>query len=199
MQVLRLTITHFRGCSHLEITPRGHVLLIGEPGAGRSDVVEALTRVLDPDALRRRPPDVLDFYQRDTTAPIVIELVLGDLGNDLEQHFLEHLDLWDHDQQRVVEELDRPERIDERVHSFVLRLRYRAEWVAEEEQARHWLEYAKTPIAGGGPPNARSARIWSGSGSLCSNGHRASRLRSEAAVRSAPSSNGRTARTSRPP
>lgn len=150
MRVLRLTITHFRGCPHVEIVPRGHVLLIGEPGAGRSDVVEALTRVLDVDALRRRPPDELDFYQRDTAVPILIEGVLGDLGNDLEQYFLERLELWDHDQQRIIEELDRPERIDEPAHSFVLRLPYRAEWVPEEEQARHWLEYAKAPSPGGG-------------------------------------------------
>lgn len=150
MRVLRLSITSFRGCSYLVIAPRGHVLLIGEPGAGRSDVVEALTRVLDPDSLRRRAPDELDFYQQDTTRQILIELVLGDLGNELEQYFLDRLELWDADQQTIIHELDKPERIDEPDHTFALRLRYRAEWVPEEEQARHWLEYAKTSPSRGG-------------------------------------------------
>lgn len=62
----------------------------------------------------------------------------------------ERLELWDADRQRIIDELDSPERIDEPAHSFALRVRYRAEWVPEEEQARHWLEYAKTSASRGG-------------------------------------------------
>jgi putative ATP-dependent endonuclease of OLD family len=52
MRVLRLKVSGFRGFDDLKIHPDDHVLLVGEPGAGRSDMIAALSRVLDPDSTR---------------------------------------------------------------------------------------------------------------------------------------------------
>jgi putative ATP-dependent endonuclease of OLD family len=52
MHVKKLDIQHFRGFSDLVVRPQGHVVVMGEPGAGRSDLIEALGRVLDSDASR---------------------------------------------------------------------------------------------------------------------------------------------------
>lgn len=45
----------FRGWHQLDLRPRGHVLAIGEPRSGRSDLVAALRRVLDPRSTRSQP------------------------------------------------------------------------------------------------------------------------------------------------
>jgi len=63
MRVCRLEIRNFRGFNSAQILPAGHVLLSGEPGAGRSDVIEALDRVFSPDSARARLPSDLDFYR----------------------------------------------------------------------------------------------------------------------------------------
>ncbi|MEE8548818.1 MAG: ATP-binding protein [Alphaproteobacteria bacterium] len=52
MRVRRLRINNFRGFEQLELKPRGHVLLLGQPGAGRSDLVDALWRVLSTESAR---------------------------------------------------------------------------------------------------------------------------------------------------
>ncbi|MGC7845716.1 DUF2813 domain-containing protein [Desulforudis sp. 1088] len=84
MEIRELRIRQFRGFSELTLKPKGHVVLMGEPRAGRSDVIEALSRVLDTDAARTRTTTELDFYQKDTSRPIVIGLTIGGLGTDLE-------------------------------------------------------------------------------------------------------------------
>jgi putative ATP-dependent endonuclease of OLD family len=97
VRILKLEIRHFRGFEAATIVPGGHVVLAGEPGAGRSDVVEALDRVLSPDSTRGRLPTDLDFFRRDTSRRAEVEAVLGDLGEELEQVFFDHLDVWDHE------------------------------------------------------------------------------------------------------
>ena len=52
MKVHYLRITNFRGFEQLELKPQDHVFLVGQPGAGRSDLVEALSRVLSPESAR---------------------------------------------------------------------------------------------------------------------------------------------------
>lgn len=87
MRVLRLDIRNFRGFRGVTIHPNGHVVLVGEPRAGRSTVVEALRRVLLPDATRLPLTDDLDFNGRDRSRRIEIEVALGALGDALEQEF----------------------------------------------------------------------------------------------------------------
>lgn len=84
----------FRGWHQLDLRPRGHVLAIGEPRSGRSDLVEALRRVLDPRSTRTQPTTA-DIRQSlpgapDSTSSVVlapyaeVEVTLADLPIDLE-------------------------------------------------------------------------------------------------------------------
>lgn len=120
VRITRLLVTGFRGWQHLDLRPRDHVLLAGVPRAGRSDIIAAIARVLDPAAKGAR---VTDLYQHvidrtvdaaadseteltdadmATAAEVVvraewaeIEVTLTDLDPEVEQHFdgfLEPLD-----------------------------------------------------------------------------------------------------------
>jgi hypothetical protein len=116
---------------------------MGEPGAGRSDFIEALARVLDVESSRGRVTTELDFYCKDTSKPIRIELTLGDLGPELEQRFIDYLELWDTLQDHLVPELEEPEAVDRGNYEWVLRLEYRAQWLPEKEECEEWVHYPK--------------------------------------------------------
>jgi len=45
MYIRRLIIRHFRGFSSITVKPSGNVVLMGEPEAGRSDIINAITSV----------------------------------------------------------------------------------------------------------------------------------------------------------
>ena len=142
MHVKKLDIRHFRGFSDLAVRPQGHVVVMGEPGAGRSDLIEALGRVLDSDASRTRITSELDFHSGDTSQPIGIVLTLGGLGEDIIQDFIDHLELWNNIDDHLVEEVDTPEEADED-HEWVLRLGYWARWLSAEERSEEWVYYPK--------------------------------------------------------
>lgn len=120
VRITRLLVTGFRGWQHLDLRPRDHVLLAGVPRAGRSDIIAAIARVLDPGAQGAR---ITDLYQQvidpatdaaagregesvgaGTAAPAAeaapvkwaeIEVTLTDLDPEMEQQFdgfLEPLD-----------------------------------------------------------------------------------------------------------
>ena len=61
VRVTRLLITGLRGWERLDLRPDGHVLLAGVPRAGRTDIITALARVLDPHAARN--PLLSDLHQ----------------------------------------------------------------------------------------------------------------------------------------
>jgi len=68
VRISRLRLHDFRGWSDLEIRPQGHVLLAGVPRAGRSDIIAALARLLDPAFIRMQPAlDDLRRYPRPTS------------------------------------------------------------------------------------------------------------------------------------
>jgi len=52
MRILALHLRNFRGFDDFVLKPQGHVVLMGEPRAGRSDLIEGLRRVLHPDSNR---------------------------------------------------------------------------------------------------------------------------------------------------
>ena len=85
MQVKELHIRRFRGFLDLFVRPKGHVVVMGEPGAGRSNMIEGLARVLDAEESRSRITTELDFHNGDTSQPIQITVTLAELGPDLEQ------------------------------------------------------------------------------------------------------------------
>jgi len=143
MRVLRLEIRHFRGFAQAIVLPRGHALVVGEPRAGRSDLLAALTRVLDPDATKATLEE-WDFHGRDLTHDIEIEVVLGELGRDLSQLFLGQLEFWDPARQVVLAGSDTTQQLAAVGATPVLRLAYRGRWNEGEERGDHWVAYAKS-------------------------------------------------------
>lgn len=99
MHITRLCATNFRGWVDLDLRPRAHVLVVGEPRAGRTDLVAALQRVLDPSSIRNQPTtNDIHQHQAHSSGPngeeIVgvtlashaeVEVTLADLPVDLEQ------------------------------------------------------------------------------------------------------------------
>ena len=143
MHVKELQIQGFRGFSALHVRPQGHVVVMGEPGAGRSDLIEALARVLDADTSRTRITTELDFWNRNTSEPIQIAVTLGELGDDLEQDFFDHLELWDRSEESLLEETEDIDDVDKDQNEWVLRLEYRARWLVDEERCEEWIFYPK--------------------------------------------------------
>jgi hypothetical protein len=92
VRILRCRAANFRGFDRVEIVPRGHVVLVGEPRAGRTDLLAALDKVFEVDASRL---DELDFHNSDLSEDVKIEVVVGDLGSLLQQTFLDQLEFWD--------------------------------------------------------------------------------------------------------
>jgi len=62
LRVSRLRATNFRGWFQLDLQQTGDVVVVGEPRAGRTDLVVALTRVLEPRSTRLNPV-LTDIHQ----------------------------------------------------------------------------------------------------------------------------------------
>ena len=75
----------------------------------------------------------------------MIEVTLGDLGDDLQQHFYRKLELWDRQAGKLVIEAAARE-IDQERHELVLRLCYRLRWNPDEGTGEHWVDYPKTSL-----------------------------------------------------
>jgi putative ATP-dependent endonuclease of the OLD family len=150
MRVVQINYRRFRGFRTLEIKPRGHVLLVGEPRAGRSDALEGLSRVLGYGTVRVGDPDELDFYNSDTTQRAEVEATLADLGVELEQLFFDYLEFWDVEEEALIDELDAADELDDEKVISVVRLCYRIEWDDGEGAARDWVDFSKSsdPAAG---------------------------------------------------
>lgn len=143
MKVRELAIRHFRGFEQLTLKPKNHAVLMGEPGAGRSDIIEALSRVLDPDAAGTRTTTELDFHRKDISCPIAITVTIGELGGELEQRFLDYLELWNKSENTLVPESESTEEVDEAQHAWVLRLEYCARWLPADERSEEWVHFPK--------------------------------------------------------
>jgi hypothetical protein len=142
MIIRSLELRHFRGIEKLTLVSRGHVVVVGEPRAGRSTVVEGLFRALSPDGARGALGHDLDLNGRDRNVRAEVEVVLGELGDDLTQRFFDQLEYWDEEEDRLVDQLEALEDLEN--YEVVVRLCYRARWVAEQEQGEHWVDYPKT-------------------------------------------------------
>lgn len=142
VKVLRLGICAFRGFDKFVLDPRQHVLLVGEPRAGRSDVVAALNRVLASGSTRAQL-DPWDFHGRDLTRRIDIEVILGALTKELQQRFVSRLELWDEEKNELVLEVDDLDQEAPAKSAWVLRLSYRARWNPLTDAGEHWVDFPK--------------------------------------------------------
>ena len=144
MYIRQLNVKHFRGFAGIEIKPKSHIVLMGEPGAGRSDLINAISKVLDTDVIRTGGATELDFHQRNTAVPIEISIIIGGLGLDLEQDFFDSLEVWNTHTGQLVEESDTPEGGSIGVNQeWVLRLAYRGQWLPDQERCDETIYYPK--------------------------------------------------------
>jgi hypothetical protein len=143
MYIRQLHIRHFRGFTGILLKPGGNVVLMGEPGAGRSDIISAISKVLDPDVIRARGTTELDFHKRDTGTAIDISIVIGGLGLDLEQQFIDYLEVWNIKDGELIEESETPEDATGQNREWVLRLAYRGQWISDQERCDEILYYPK--------------------------------------------------------
>ena len=142
MQVKRLRLVNFRGFGDQAIEPRQHVMLVGEPRAGRSDVIEALRRLFNPDSTRFPLTEPLDFHCGNVNERAEATVVIGGLGTDLEQRFFDQIEVWDNQANELVPELGAHDLLGDQ-HELVVRLCYRAQWNPEEKIADHWVDFPK--------------------------------------------------------
>jgi hypothetical protein len=101
MHVARLHLHRFRGYTDQVIMPARHAVVVGEPRAGRSDLITGLRRALDPRSWSRTP-DLSDLHRRvpaqegdGADGETVVEVTLLGLGDDLEQDLDDRLELID--------------------------------------------------------------------------------------------------------
>ena len=101
MRVARVRLHLFRGYTEQVILPAGHAVVVGEPRAGRSDLITGLRRVLDPRSWSRTP-DLSDIHrpapdpgEDAADGETVVEVTLARLGGDLEQDLDDRLELID--------------------------------------------------------------------------------------------------------
>ena len=105
LRIARVQITRFRGFESFVLLPREHVVVVGEPRAGRSDLVAALPRVLEPRSVMSRPSE-LDVFRplpkpplpvdqgEETATPLTyIEISLLQLADETEQVLQDRLEL----------------------------------------------------------------------------------------------------------
>lgn len=140
MRILRVSISRFRGFDQLELLPRGHVLLVGEPRSGRSDLLSALSKVFEHDQTRL---DELDFHAGDLSRAIEIEVTLGGLDTSLQHRFLDELEFWDVQQQTLIANLEDPGTMPPGAEA-VLRLGYLGRWDDVEQRAGQTVYWVRS-------------------------------------------------------
>lgn len=144
MRIARLELHRFRGFDSLELQPRRHALLVGEPRAGRSTILDALRRVLDPASTRVRPSlwDVqhpLREPEEGEAYPLTwVEVALVDLAGDTQQELDDKLELLD--------PTTGAPSMNPVTAVLGARLRYCLQYRTADESLEHWVEYVRTGI-----------------------------------------------------
>ncbi|MDQ7909085.1 hypothetical protein RB614_31640 [Phytohabitans sp. ZYX-F-186] len=143
MRVVRVRLQRFRGFADMVFCPDDHVVVVGEPRAGRSDLLTGLRRVLEPRSTMARP-DPLDVHRpfpasgEDVEELTEVEVTLVDLGAVVEQELEDWLELTDPETGLLAAQ----DQADEAL--LGLRLCYRLRYDPASETAEHWVEYPKT-------------------------------------------------------
>lgn len=138
MKVTRVRIQDFRGYESADIFASGHVVIAGEPRGGRTDLVTALRRVLDPKSTASRvdPLDIRRNSDVQQGGPLTeVEVTLTDLGIELEQLLDDQLEAIDPETGEVA--LADPED-----HAILgVRLCYRAWYDDDSDSGDHWVDW----------------------------------------------------------
>ncbi|WP_166548258.1 hypothetical protein [Mycobacteroides sp. CBMA 271] len=116
-----------------------HAVISGEPRAGRSDLVEALRRVLDPRSTHG-PVDPLDIHRNgddlaDELTLTEVEVTLLDLGVELEDLLWEHLTTFNPDTGETASSGDMQTAV------RGVALCYRASYDLETDTGMHWVDF----------------------------------------------------------
>lgn len=137
MRIARLRIERFRGYRHALFVVPENMVLAGEPQGGRTDVVEALRRVLDPRSTRYRvnPLDIHRSDHSDDESFTEIEVALLDLGDELETLFSEYLEAFDHDTGEIAGSKSARDAV------LGIRLCYRARYDLDTDTGEHWVDF----------------------------------------------------------
>lgn len=146
MRIARVRLQRFRGFESADILFPGHTVVAGEPRAGRSDLIQALRRVLDPRSTRGRviPLDIHRPGPTDDPVLTEVEVTLLDLSEDLQQLLSDSLEAF------------HPETVELAVGSGAgsavlgVRLCYRAQYDDVSDTGDHWVDYpSKSDVASG--------------------------------------------------
>ena len=147
MRVARLEITRFRGFESFVLCPGRNVVVVGEPRAGRSDLIAALRRVLEPRSVQSRPTewDVLRPVpdppppdgDEDARQLTTVEVSLLALPDETEQRLQDRLELLDPTTGELTDESNRNAELG-------IRLRYCLDYDPDEPRLEHWIEYPKS-------------------------------------------------------
>ena len=148
--IRRIALRHFRGFENFGTRLPGHALLVGEPGAGRSDLIEGIVRVLDGDYWRSRRADELDFYDLDTSQPAEVEVVVGGLSIPAQDALIHQLEFWVGKTGTLISELEDASLMDRATHEPVVRLTYRLE-IGEDGRLDETVFWPKLSPAGKDP------------------------------------------------
>jgi putative ATP-dependent endonuclease of OLD family len=147
MMIARLRIQRFRGFESADLLFPGHAVIAGEPRAGRSDIVLALRRALDPKSTRARV-NPLDIHR---PAPVggtklltEVEVTLLDLSNELKQLFDDYLEAFDPETAEVATAATGNNSV------VGVRLCYRAQYDDASDSGEHWVDYpARSDVLSG--------------------------------------------------
>lgn len=136
MRVARVRIQRFRGYERAEFQFPGSVVIAGEPRAGRTDLVEALRRALDPRSTNGRvnPLDIHRPTPADEAELTEVEVTLLDLGTNLAALLGEYLEAIDPDTGLPADS--------SRASDAVLGVRfcYRARYDLDSDTGEHWVD-----------------------------------------------------------
>lgn len=130
-----MRIQRFRGFEDAELVLPADVVFAGEPQAGRSDLIEALRRVLDPRSTRARI-DPLDIHR-----PIVdetlteVEVTLLELGAQLETLLSDSLEAFDPETASPAETGGGAGAV------LGVRLCYRIRYDLDADSGDHWVDF----------------------------------------------------------
>jgi putative ATP-dependent endonuclease of OLD family len=139
--VRHVKIENFRGFASFETAFRTHVVLVGEPGAGRSDLIEGLIRTLDPESLRGRRGTELDLHELDRSRPAMVEVTIGDLSDGVRSALFNQLEFWDRETETLVTALPAGAAPEPPRHEPVVRFGYRL--AIEDDQPSELVFYPK--------------------------------------------------------